>query len=193
MSASNSKAALRQAALARRQAVDETTREAFATRLALEGVKLARSAIVRTVAAYWPMPDEPDTRGLLAALNYHEFSVALPVVVAKGHPLLFRKWSPRDLLLEGAFGIMEPSSRLPEVLPDIVFVPLAAFDRRGHRIGFGAGFYDRTLHHLRSVKNILAIGVAFNVQEVEAVPEDPHDEPLDFIMTETDFIACRNN
>jgi 5-formyltetrahydrofolate cyclo-ligase len=193
MSAPSSKAALRQIALARRQSVDEATREAFATRLALEGVKLARSAIVRTVAAYWPLRDEPDVRHLLAALDYHEFSVALPVVVAKDQPLVFRKWTPRDLLLEGPFGIMEPSSRLPEILPDIVFVPLAAFDRRGHRIGFGAGFYDRTLKQLRSVKTILAVGVAFNVQEVDAIPEDPHDEPLDFVMTETDFIACRNN
>jgi 5-formyltetrahydrofolate cyclo-ligase len=116
----------------------------------------------------------------------------LPVVMGQGLPLLFRKWGPRDLLIEGPYGIMEPSSRLPEVLPDIVFVPLAAFDRRGHRIGYGAGYYDRTLQALRASKAILAIGVAFSVQEVEAIPEDRHDERLDYVITEKEFIACRS-
>ena len=192
MSGTLPKATLRKIALARRDAVDDATREDFATRIALEGVKIARSAIVKTVAAYWPMRGEPDTRGLLAALNYHEFQPALPVVVGQGMPLIFRRWTPRDLLIEGPYGIMEPSSRLAEVLPDIVFVPLAAFDRRGHRIGFGAGYYDRTLQALRAAKPILAIGVAFGVQEVDSIPDDPHDERLDYVLTETDFIACRS-
>ncbi len=187
------KSALRKQALARRDAVEPSVREDFATRIALVGVDLARHAIVRTVAAYWPLPGEPDTRGLLAALNYHEFAAALPVVAGHGLPLIFRKWAPRDLLIEGPFGIMEPSSRLPEVLPDILFVPLAAFDRRGHRIGFGAGFYDRTLADLRAMKQVIAVGVAYSGQEVPAIPEEPHDQRLDFVLTETDWIDCRTN
>ena len=95
------KAALRKEALARRNAAEPALREAFATRLALAGVELARRSIVRTVGAFWPLPGEPDVRGLLAALNYHEFAGALPVVIGPGLPLIFRKWSPRDLLLEG--------------------------------------------------------------------------------------------
>ena len=186
-------AALRREALARRDSVEPAQQEAFATRIALIGVDLARQTIVRTVAAYWPLPGEPDTRGLLAALNYHEFAPALPVVVGRGLPLLFRKWTPRDLLLEGAYGVMEPSSRLPEVLPDILFVPLAAFDRRGHRIGFGAGYYDRTLAALRAAKPILAVGLAYSAQEVPAIPQEPHDQRLDFVLTETEWIDCRTD
>ena len=187
------KAALRKEALARRNAAEPALREAFATRLALAGVELARRSIVRTVAAFWPLPGEPDVRGLLAALNYHEFAGALPVVIGSGLPLIFRKWSPRDLLLEGPYGIMQPSAHLPEVLPDIVFVPLAAFDRRGHRIGFGAGYYDRTLASLRAMKPILAVGTAYSVQEVPAIPEEPHDQRLDLVITETEWIDCRTD
>ena len=187
------KSALRKEALARRNAAEPALREAFATRLALAGVELARKSIVRSVAAFWPLPGEPDVRGLLAALNYHEFASALPVVVGPGHPLLFRKWAPRDLLLEGPYGIMQPSVHLPEILPDIVFVPLAAFDRRGHRIGFGAGYYDRTLEALRAIKPVLAVGTAYSVQEVPAIPEEPHDQRLDLVITETEWIDCRTD
>ena len=187
------KSALRGQALARRNAAEPALREAFATRLALAGVELARKSIVRSVAAFWPLPGEPDTRGLLAALNYHEFASALPVVVGPGQPLLFRKWAPRDLLLEGPYGIMQPSAHLPEILPDILFVPLAAFDRRGHRIGFGAGYYDRTLEALRAIKPVLAVGTAYSVQEVPAIPEEPHDQRLDLVITETEWIDCRTD
>ncbi len=187
------KATLRKEAIARRNAAEPALREAFATRIALAGVDLARQTIVRTVAAYWPLPGEPDTRGLVAALNYHEFAAALPVVAGRGLPLIFRRWAPRDLLIEGPFGIMEPSSRLPEVMPDIVFAPLAAFDRRGHRIGFGAGYYDRTLGALRAMKPVLAVGVAYSTQEVPAIPEEPHDQRLDFVLTESEWIDCRTD
>ena len=79
------------------------------------------------------------------------------------------------------------------MLPDIVFAPLAAFDRRGHRIGFGAGYYDRTLASLRSMKPILAVGTAYSVQEVPAIPEEPHDQRLDLVITETEWIDCRTD
>ena len=191
MQSGESKAALRTAALARRDSISPEARERFAERIALTGVELARRTLSRTIAAYWPLPGEADTRGLVHALSYHEFVAALPVVVGHGMPLVFRKWAPRDLLVPGPFGIMEPSARLPEVHPDIVFVPLAAFDRRGHRIGFGAGYYDRTLQALRAMKQVLCIGVAFAAQEVPAIPEDPHDERVDLVLTESELIDCR--
>ena len=191
MQVGESKAAIREAALARRDALDPEIRDRFAERLALQGVDIARRTLSRTIAAYWPLPGEADTRGLVYALAYHEFVTALPVVIGRDRPLIFRKWAPRDLLVPGPFDVMEPSSRLPEVHPDILFVPMVAFDRRGHRVGFGAGFYDRTLHSLRRMKQVLTIGVAFAAQEAEAIPEDAHDERLDFILTETDMIDCR--
>jgi 5-formyltetrahydrofolate cyclo-ligase len=185
------KKSLRAAALARRAVVPPEAREKFAERLALKGVDIARRARVRTVGVYWPMRDEADTTYLAHALAYHEFVVGLPAVQALGTPLLFRKWTSRDALLPGPFGTMEPSRRLPEVRPDILFVPLAAFDRRGHRIGYGGGFYDLTLRELRGMKQILAIGVAFATQEIPGIPFEPHDERLDLVITETDLIDCR--
>ena len=185
------KASIRAAALARRRAISRPARETFAEHLALQGVEIARRAMVRTVAAYWPLPEEADASYLVQALAYHEFVAALPVVQGRGFPLIFRKWTSRDPLISGNFGVMEPSRRLPEVRPDILFVPLAAFDRRGHRIGYGGGYYDLTLRDLRGMKQILAIGVAFATQEVPDIPAEAHDERLDFVITEAEFIDCR--
>ena len=193
MQVGESKAAIREAALARRDALDPEIRDRFAERLALQGVDIARRTLSRTIAAYWPLPGEPDTRGLVTALCYHEFVAALPTVVGRGRPLVFRRWQPRDLLVPGPFGIMEPSSRYAEVMPDILFVPLAAFDRRGHRIGFGAGYYDRTLQSLRSMKPVLVVGLGFATQEVPSIPDEPHDQRVDLVMTETEIIDCRQD
>jgi 5-formyltetrahydrofolate cyclo-ligase len=88
--------------------------------------------------------------------------------------------------------IPEPRREAPAVDPDLLFVPLLAFDRRGHRIGYGAGHYDRTLKRLRAAGPIHAVGVAYSVCEVAAVPDEPHDEPLDFILTEREWIAARS-
>jgi 5-formyltetrahydrofolate cyclo-ligase len=92
----------------------------------------------------------------------------------------------------GALGILEPSPAAAEMIPDIMLVPLAAFDRAGHRIGYGAGHYDHTLAHLRKVKPIAAVGVAFAVQEIEAVPALPHDVALDYVLTETQLFDFRS-
>jgi 5-formyltetrahydrofolate cyclo-ligase len=110
--------------------------------------------------------------------------LALPAVTARGKSLVFRAWSPNDRLMLGSLGILEPSPAAAELVPDILLVPLAAFDRAGHRIGYGAGHYDVTLAHVRKVKAIIAIGVAFAVQEIKAVPVQPHDVALDYVLTE---------
>lgn len=184
------KARIRRAALERRAGVDEGTREAFAERLALEGVALARRAIVRTVAAFWPVGTEPDTLLLLGALDYHDFVAALPCTGPLGRPLTFRRWREGDPLVEGPMRIPEPSGRLPQVEPDLLFVPAAAFDRRGYRAGYGGGFYDITLAAMRAHRAVPAIGIAYSCQEVERIPEENHDQPLDFILTENELIDC---
>ena len=189
----NGKARLRAGALERRAAIGPEMREAFAERLALKGVEIARRAMTRTVGVYWPMRDEADTKWLVEALAYHDFVAALPAMQGRGRPLLFRKWTRRDALIPGDFGVMEPSRRLPEVRPDLLFVPLAAFDRRGHRLGYGAGYYDATLRDLRAMKPLLAVGVAFAAQEVAEVPAEPHDQPLDLVLTENELIDCRTD
>ena len=189
----NGKKRLRAEALERRAAITPEAREAFAGLLALKGVEIARRAITRTVGVYWPMRDEADTQWLIEALAYHDFVVALPAMQGRGLPLVFRKWTRRDPLIPGDFGVMEPSRRLPEVRPDLLFAPLAAFDRRGHRLGYGAGYYDATLRELRAMKPLLAVGVADATQEVAEAPAEPHDQPLDLVLTENELIECRTD
>lgn len=190
MSVSDAKAELRRAVLARRKAVHEREREAFSERLAVEGVQIARRAFVSRVSAYWPIGSEADTRMLMAALDYHEFQTLLPVTGPRGRPLTFRRWKQGQPMVEGPMGLFEPSPRLPEGVPQLLFVPLAAFDRRGFRIGYGAGHYDVTLAHLRARGPAPAIGIAFACQEIDRVPEEDHDQPLDLILTEKELIDC---
>ena len=106
--------------------------------------------------------------------------------------LAFRAWSPDDRLMLGPLGILEPSPAAAELVPDIMLVPLAAFDAQGHRIGYGAGHYDYTLAHLRKMKAIAAIGTAFSVQQIKAVPAVPHDVALDYVLTEKKVFDFRS-
>jgi len=118
--------------------------------------------------------------------------LALPVITARGQSLQFRVWHPGDRLMRGPLGILEPSPAAAEITPDIVLVPLAAFDGVGHRIGYGAGHYDYTLAHLRKMKPITAIGLGFAAQQIEAVPALQHDVALDFVLTETRVFDFRS-
>ena len=112
--------------------------------------------------------------------------------MARGKSLAFRAWSPNDRLMLGPLGILEPSPAAAELIPDIMLVPLAAFDSLAHRIGYGAGHYDYTLEHLRKMKAITAIGTAFSVQQIKAVPALPHDVALDFVLTEKKVFDFRS-
>ena len=179
--------------LARRAELMNGVRDRFGRRLAEIGPDLCRhhaGSGAATVSVFLPIRGEPDTRPLLDALDDAGFRTALPVTPARGLPLRFRRWTSGDPLAAGSWQIPEPLPDASEADPDVLFVPLAAFDRRGHRLGYGAGFYDNALARLRSTKPVLAIGVAFSVQEVEMVPTEPHDEPLDAIVTERDLILC---
>ena len=142
------------------------------------------------VSAYWPMASELDPRPLMAALREAGHPIALPVVVAKGEPLLFRAWSPGDALVPAGFGTRVPGADRPELVPGVVLAPLLAFDRRGYRLGYGGGFYDRTLGALRSGAGVLAVGLAYRDQEVSEVPHGPGDQRLDWIVTEAEAIRA---
>ncbi|UEM23185.1 5-formyltetrahydrofolate cyclo-ligase [Skermanella mucosa] len=137
------------------------------------------------VAGYWPIGSELDVRPALSHLDLDGFNCALPVVTARGEPLSFRRWTPQTPMERSGLGILAPAAGEPEVEPDVLLVPLLSFDRAGFRLGYGAGFYDRTLERLRRVKPVTAIGIGFSAQEVEAVPRDRYDQPLDWIVTET--------
>jgi 5-formyltetrahydrofolate cyclo-ligase len=187
----DSKARLRQSALQRRRSLGPDVRAAFSGRLAAEGLRLAMDWRPRIVSAFHPIRDEPDTLALLAALTGAGIATALPITVSRGTPLTFCLWRPGEPTIAGVMNIPEPLPHSLVVEPDLLFVPLAAFDRRGHRIGFGAGHYDRTLAYLRAKGPIRAVGIAYAASEVDAVPDEPHDELLDFILTETELINVR--
>ncbi|MGO4871985.1 MAG: 5-formyltetrahydrofolate cyclo-ligase [Roseiarcus sp.] len=190
--AAEPKSLLRQRALARRRSIDPQTRALLTARLVDEGLACARQWRARIISAFSPIGDEPDALMLLSALAAEGFATALPVTVSRDAPLIFRLWRVGDPTVAGALNIPEPRPEAPAVDPDLLFVPLAAFDRRGHRIGYGGGHYDRTLKRLRAAGPIRAVGVAYSACEVAAVPDETHDEPLDFILTEREWIAARS-
>jgi 5-formyltetrahydrofolate cyclo-ligase len=182
MSATPSKGDLRTAALARRDALSDEQRAAAAQALAKRGLPIDVKAGT-IVAGYSPIRNEIDPAPLMKNLAALGVQLALPAVTARGKSLIFRAWSPSDRLMLGSLGIPEPSPAAAELVPDVMLVPLAAFDRAGHRIGYGAGHYDVTLAHLKA-KGAIGIGVAFAVQEIKAVPVQPHDVALDYVLTE---------
>src|SRR6267154_1277382 len=186
-----SKNDLRAATLARRDALSGRQRMAAAQAIALRGlpIEIMPGAVV---AGYSPIRSEIDPAPLMQELAARGMRLALPVITARDSPLGFRLWAANDKLLRGPLGILEPSPDAAEIIPDIVLVPLAAFDGLGHRIGYGAGHYDRTLAQLSKFKAIAAIGVAFAAQEVEAVPALLHDVALDYVLTETQMHDFRS-
>ena len=139
------------------------------------------------VSAFWPVGDEFDIRPTIEALHRCGCVVALPVVTVKHMPLTFRVWEPGTQFIVSSFGIPEPGPDRPPATPDIALVPLLAFDAEGYRLGYGGGYYDRTLQQLRLLRReppVFAIGVGFAGQQVERLPHEPFDQPLDWVITE---------
>jgi 5-formyltetrahydrofolate cyclo-ligase len=159
------------------------TRADFAERIAAFAKDIPR-APAAVVAGYHPVRDEADPRGLMSALAAHGHALALPVIATAHAALIFRSWREGDALAPNAYGIAEPLPSAPEIVPDVVLVPLLAFDADGHRLGYGGGYYDRTLDAIRRSKPVLAIGVAYAGQEVAHLPRETHDHALDGIVTE---------
>ena len=134
----------------------------------------------KVLSGYMPMRSEIDP---LPAMAVHQGPVGVPVIVAKAAPLRFREWSPGCRLVEGAFRALVPEEGA-WVEPEVMIVPMLAFDARGYRLGYGGGFYDRTLELLRARGPVLAVGFAFAAQEVAEVPTDAYDQRLDAVVTE---------
>lgn len=181
------KAEARRAGLEARAHVDVACRARFAERAEREGVGIA-AAFDGVVSLFAAMRGEPDLTSLAAALRAAGRAMALPVVQGKGQALLFRRWAPGDALVRAAFGVSEPLASAEEVEPSLIFTPLAAFDRLGGRVGYGGGYYDRTLAALRARHATLAVGVAFSAQELAQVPMERTDQRLDMILTESETI-----
>jgi 5-formyltetrahydrofolate cyclo-ligase len=184
------KAELRAAALKRRDALAPDARLAAAEALVARGLPVAAKPGM-IVSGYMPIRSEINPLPLLRRYAEAGAKLALPAIVARDHPLSMRAWAVGETLVPGQWGIREPDASAAEVAPDIMLVPLAAFDRRGFRIGYGAGYYDKTIAGLRTRKRVVVIGVAYAAQEVDEVPVLPHDARLDLVLTEHEQIDCR--
>lgn len=187
---SDQKAELRTAMLAKRDALPAAERQAAAETIAARAfpVNVVPGTIV---SAFMPMKSEINPLPLLRKLADRGAHLALPAIDKRGRPLIMRAWKFGDPFKAGQWGIREPVPEARQVDPDILIVPLACFDRAGHRIGYGAGYYDMTIHALRAKKKIIAIGIAFAMQEIPHVPATERDERLDLVLTERGAIDFR--
>ncbi len=150
-----------------------------------------------TIGGFWPIQSEIDVRPLMEALEAQGFSLSLPCTPRPGKPLTFRTWHYGEALKKGPHNTREPFADKPEVFPDVVLVPLLAFTDRGDRLGYGGGFYDRTLARLRDLKanglnagknsTVFACGVAYAAQKAEHLPIGPYDAPLSGMLTDRYF------
>lgn len=149
---------------------------------------LFRGAVIGGV---WPLPAEIDTRPLLQTLSEAGFALALPRTPRKGRPLSYHRWRWGEDLRAGPFGTREPTATAAAVQPDVVLVPLLAFTRGGARLGYGGGFYDRTIAQLRQHNaEVFTCGLGFAAQEASEIPTDEHDQKLDAVLTEREFIRA---
>jgi len=185
------KAELRAAALARRDALPAADRAAAAAAIAARPLPVV-IAPGMTVSGFSPMKSEINPIPLMRAFAQAGAALALPVVAGRGKPLIMRAWAFGAPLVAGVWGIRQPPPEAPEVFPDVLIVPLAAFDRAGHRIGYGAGYYDMTINRLRAMKPVAAVGIAYAAQEIPRVPATTRDAALDLVLTETEVIDFRN-
>ncbi len=183
---------LRREAMARRDALPPDARQAAAEAIAARKFPLAITPAM-IVSSFMPLKSEINPLPLMRKLAGQGARLALPVVAGRGKPLVMREWVFGEPLIAGVWGIREPKPEAAVMDPDILLVPLLAFDRAGHRIGYGAGYYDLTLAQLRARKPVIAVGLAFAAQEVPAVPATPRDARLDLVLTERDVLDLRGS
>lgn len=183
------KTRLRTEAAKRRDTLPVAERQAAAEVIAVRAFPVAVAPGV-IVAGFMPLKSEINPLPLMKTLAKQGARLALPVIAGRGKALVMRAWGFDAPLDRGQWGIREPKPEAPEVEPDILLVPLLAFDRAGHRLGYGAGYYDMTIAGLRARKKVAAIGLAFAAQEVARVPATERDEQLDLVLTEREVIYC---
>lgn len=167
-----------------RKTAHELLKASAAQALAEQGLDFVGDLAGKTVSGFIPYLSEIDTRPLLGLLGARGCQTCVPVVIENNTPLEFRSWAPGEPTVPGRWGIRVPPDGSPVVDPDVLLVPMLAYDASGYRLGYGGGFYDRTLEKLRAMKPVTAIGVAYSAQQVDAVVRGDHDQPLDWILTE---------
>ncbi len=176
--------------MTRRDALPAPERAAAAAAIAARPLAVP-AAPGLIVSGFSPLKSEINPVPLMRAFAAAGAQLALPVVMGKGQPLTLRAWAFGEPLNAGVWGIREPPPEAPEVFPDVLIVPLLAFDRAGNRIGYGAGYYDMTIARLRAMKAVTTMGIAFAAQEIAQVPATPRDATLDLVLTEREVIDLR--
>jgi 5-formyltetrahydrofolate cyclo-ligase len=184
------KSEIRRDAVVRRDALPAAERAAAAATIAARPLPVAVPPGA-TVSGFSPLKSEINPVPLMRAFADAGAGLALPVVAGRGKPLIMRSWTFGAPLVAGVWGIREPPPDAPEMFPDILIVPLLAFDRTGHRIGYGAGYYDMTIARLRGIKPVIAVGIAYAAQEIAEIPTTERDARLDFVLTERETIDFR--
>jgi 5-formyltetrahydrofolate cyclo-ligase len=144
-----------------------------------------------TVSGFLSIGDEIDPQPLMQRLQSRGLHLCLPVMLGKDQPLQFRTYRSGDDLATVQWGIRQPREDQPIVEPDVLLVPLLAVDPKGQRLGYGGGYYDRTIKHLRAKKRIVAIGLGYDLQMIDAVPHLDYDETLDWVLTPSGPVRCR--
>jgi 5-formyltetrahydrofolate cyclo-ligase len=187
---SSQKVELRAVAQTRRDALPADARKLAAETIAAREFPLAITSST-ILSGFMPLKSEINPLPLLQKLAEAGARLALPAIAGRGKPLIMRAWEFGAPLDRGQWGIREPKADVPEVEPDILLVPLLAFDRAGYRLGYGAGYYDMTIHRLRGLKPVTAVGIAYAAQEVPKIPTTPRDERLDLVLTEREVIDLR--
>lgn len=182
---SQQKKDMRQAAIARRAEAFARHGAGAGERLAAHGIAFADPRPASDISAFLAIGEEIDPMPLMRRLWTQGHATGLPVMVGKARPLVFRAWREGEPLREVKWGIREPVDTARVMIPDIVLVPLLAFDARGYRLGYGGGFYDRSLAEIREQKPVVTIGLAYDELEVDAVPHDHYDERLDWVLTQS--------
>lgn len=190
MNLQDEKKAARTRAVAIRKVAHETLGDHAGLTLASLEFPVKPEAGRSVVSAFHPFRSEIDTKPLIGKLVANGWTTCLPIIVGAGLPLIFRRWFPGEPTISGDMNILRPRDDAEQVEPDVLIVPLLAFDAKGYRIGYGGGFYDRTLALLRAKKKIVAIGVGYSAQQVPEVPHDELDQAVDFVMTERGVLTC---
>ena len=186
---SSKKMTMRAEAIKRRSNISsQRAREASFAIIKFFSVCLGRVTVDATVGMYWPIRHEIDVRPLMFDLEKRGVKIALPTITAKNKLLEFRRWTTADILVSGVFGTKQPKSDNTVAFPNVLVVPMLAFDTNGFRLGYGGGYYDRTISELRKVFSVMAIGVAFAEQEFSEIPVEEGDQALDVILTDRRLI-----
>ena len=149
---------------------------------------------IKYVSLYYPMHNEISPFGFIKYFNLNNFKLTLPVVKAQSRSLLFKEWNLKDKLKRGKLGNLEPFNNVSDFLPQLIIVPMLMFDKNLNRLGYGGGYYDKSINELKKhfageKKDFVTIGLAYSIQEIKSIPHEPHDERLDFVITEKKLLS----